>query len=162
MSPKDIVLNQYASAQWLYESALKDLSDADCRFQPFTGANHVNWILAHLAVSEDSLIAKITGGPMRYKEALHKAYGGGSQCNADDGMTRAEAWKMYTESGRHTTEFVKSFAEARYDDPSPESLRQMFPTVGAVVGLLGAHPYWHFGQVTFNRRALKKPLMFGA
>lgn len=161
MTPKDIVLNQHASAQWLYEGAVKELSDADCRYQPFDGANHVNWILAHLAVSEDSLISQITGHPKRYSEPLHKSYGGGSVCRADDGMTRAEAWKMYTDSAKMTVEFVKGFPESRYDEPAPENLRQMFPTIGAVIGLLGAHPYWHFGQVTFNRRALKKPMMFG-
>ncbi len=160
MTPKDIVLNQYASAQWLYDTALKEMSDADCRFQPFDGANHVNWILAHLAVSEDSLISQISGQPKRYSEPLHKSYGGGSVCRADDGMTRAEAWKMYTDSAKRTVEFVKTFPESRYDEPAPETLRQMFPTVGAVIGLLGAHPYWHFGQVTYNRRALKKPMMF--
>lgn len=161
MSPKDIVLNQYASVQWLYEKAVTELGEADCRFQPFDGACHVNWILAHLAVSEDGMIAQITGQPKRYSEQLHKAYSGGSVCRADDGMTRAEAWKMYTDSAKLTVEFVKSFPESRYDEPAPESMRQMFPTIGAVVGLLGAHPYWHFGQVTYNRRAMKKPMIFG-
>ncbi len=162
MTPKDIVLNQLTSSQWLYEQALKDLSEQDTRFQPFPGANHVNWILAHLAVSEDSIIAKIAGKPPRYSDTLQKSFGGGSTCRADDGLTKADAWKMYSEQGRLTAELVRTFPESRYDEPAPESLRQMFPTVGAVVGLIGAHPFWHLGQVTFNRRALKKPMLFSS
>lgn len=161
MSPKDIVLNQWLMAQNLYEGAIKDMSDEDTRHQPFAGASHVNWILTHLAVSEDSMIAQLLGKSNRLSADLHKNYSGGSQCRTDDGLTKAEAWKMYTEQGKLTVEFLKSFPEARYDDASPEKMRSFSPKAGGVVGLIGAHPYWHFGQVTFNRRALKKPLMFG-
>ncbi len=160
MTGREMVLAQLGMVQGLYDQAVKDMSEQDVKFQPFPGACHVNWILAHLAVSEDGMIAGITGKPKRYAEALHKAYSGGSQPKPDDGMSKAEAWKMYTESCHSTVEFLKSFSESRYADPAPESMRQFFPTVGHVIGLIGAHPYWHFGQVTFNRRALKKPLLF--
>ena len=162
MSPKDVVLSQLVMCHGLYENAVKDLSEQETRHQPFPGACHVNWILVHLAVSEDSMIAQLTGKSNRLSEDLHKRYSGGSQCLAEDGSTRTEAWKLFTEQGKLTVEFIKTFPESRYDEAAPEKLRAFFPTVGSVVGLLGAHPYWHFGQVTFNRRALKKPLMFGA
>lgn len=162
MTPKDIVISQHTMCQSLYEKAVADLNEQDMRFQPFEGANHVNWILTHLAVSEDSLISKITGQPQRYSETLHKSYGGGSVCRSDDGMTKAEAWRMFAEQGKKTVEFVRTFPESRYDEAAPESLRSFFPKIGDVIGLLGAHPFWHFGQATINRRALKKPMLFSA
>ena len=160
MTPKEIVSGQFTLCQSLYEGAVKDLSEQDMRFQPFEGANHINWILVHLAVSEDSLIAAITGKPKRYSESLHKSFGGGSTCSPDDGMTKSEAWRMYAEQGTTTVEFIRTFPESRYDEAAPESLRSFFPTIGAVVGLMGTHPYWHVGQATSNRRALKKPMLF--
>jgi hypothetical protein len=160
MSPRDIVLSQWQAAQNLYQGAVKELSEQDTKHQPFPGASHVNWILAHLAVSEDGMIAQLTGKPNRLSAELHKCYSGGSQCQSDDGLTKVEAWKLFTEQGKLTEEFIKTFPEARYDDASPEKLRAFAPKVGSVVGLIGAHPCWHFGQVTFNRRALQKPLMF--
>jgi hypothetical protein len=30
-----------------------------------------------------------------------------------------------------------------------------------VFSLLGMHPLWHFGQLSVNRRLLKKPALFG-
>lgn len=161
MSPKEVVLNQLVMCHSLYESAVKDLSEADMRHQPFAGASHVNWILAHLAVSEDSMIAQLLGKENRLSPELHKNYSGGSVCRADDGLTKAEAWKLFTEQGKLTAEFIKTFPESRYDEASPEKLRGFVPTIGGVVGLLSTHPYWHFGQVTFNRRAMKKAPLFG-
>ena len=161
MTPKDMVINQWQMAQNLYENAVKDLSDQDTRHQPFPGACHVNWILTHLAVSEDSMIAQLLGQSNRLSADLHKNYSGGSESRSDDGLTKAEAWKMFSEQGKLTLDFLKSFPEARYDDAAPEKLRSFFPKAGGVVGLLGAHPYWHFGQVTFNRRALNKGLILG-
>lgn len=76
-------------------------------------------------------------------------------------MTKAEAWKMYTEQTKLTADFLRNFPESRYGEPAPAQMREMFPTIGHVIGVFGAHPYWHFGQVTLSRRALKKPMLFG-
>lgn len=161
MTPKQLVLNQFEASKFLFDSFMKDFSDADAAFQPCKGGNHLNWILVHMAVSEDDIIAKLTGQPKRLSDALHKNYGGGSECRADDGMTRAEAIKLYTESRNRTAEFVKTFDESRYDAKAPEGFPPIFPTVGAVVGLLATHPFWHIGQLTVNRKMLNKPKVLG-
>lgn len=161
MTPRDIVINQLSMSHYLYDMASKDMSDADACYVPFKGANHLNWILCHMAVSEDSLISQIGGSAKRLSEKLHTQYAGGSTCTPDDGMTKAEAMTMYVEQGKLTLEFLRSLPEAKYNDAAPEKLRQNFPTVGAVVGLIGAHPFWHFGQLTMNRKALNKPSLFG-
>jgi len=161
MTPKELVLNQLEAAKWLFDSFMKDFTDTDAAFQPAGGGNHLNWILAHLAVSEDSIIAKLSGRPRRLSEALHAAYGSGSTCKSDDGMTFAEARKMYNESHARTVEFVKGFDESRYDEKAPEGMPPLFPTAGAVVGLLGTHPFWHFGQLSVNRKMLGKAKVLG-
>lgn len=160
MTVKDLVLNQLESSKWLYDKFVEDFTDEDARFMP-KGGNHLNWILAHLAVSEDSITAKLAGKPMQLSEALHKTYAGGTTCRADDGMTRAEALKLYNESHRRTCAFIKSFDESRLGDKSPEGMPPLFPTVGAVLGLLGTHPFWHFGQLTVIRNLLGKPRLLG-
>ena len=64
--------------------------------------------------------------------------------HAEDGLTRAEAWKMFTEQGKLTIEFIKTFSESRMTEAVPEKVRGFFPTVGSVVALLGAHPLLAF------------------
>lgn len=160
MNAKQLAVNQLQASKWLFDNFIKDFSEADARRQPCEGGNHLNWILVHLAVSEDSITASISGGPKRYAEALHKAYGGGSACKADDGMTLAEARRMYDESHARTLDFIGKLPDARLADKAPEGMPPLFPTVGAVLGLLATHPFWHFGQLTVTRAALKKPRVF--
>lgn len=161
MTPKQLIANQLEAGKWLIDSFIKDFSDADAQFQPCPGGNHLNWMLVHLAVSEDSIISKITGAPKRLSESLHTGYAGGSTCKAGDGMTLAEARNLYNESHARTLEFVKSFDESRYDQKAPEGMPPLFPTVGAVIGLLATHPFWHFGQLTVNRKMLGKAKVLG-
>ncbi len=161
MTVKELIINQLQASKWLFDSFSKDFSDADAQVQPCENGNHLNWMFVHMAVSEDSMIATLTGQPKKLSEALHKAYGGGSTCMADDGMTRAEALKLYSESLNRTLDFVKTFVESRYDDKAPAGFPPLFPTVGSVIGLLAAHPFWHIGQLTVNRQVLKKPRVLG-
>ena len=161
MTPKQLIINQLESSKYLFDNFLKDMNDADAAFQPCPDGIHLNWILVHLAVSDDSMISKISGKPQRLSDALHKNYAGGSTCKADDGMTFAEARKIYNESHARTLEFVKSFDDARYDDKPPEGFPPMFTNVGSIMGLIATHPFWHFGQLTVNRKMLGKPKIWG-
>jgi uncharacterized damage-inducible protein DinB len=74
-------------------------------------------------------------------------------------MTKGEAWKMFSETRGRTIAFAKTFDMKRLKDPNPQG-GEMFKTVGDLVGLLGGHGFWHFGQLTVNRRMLGKPKMF--
>lgn len=161
MNLKDLVVSQLESSKWLYDKFVADFSDDDARFQPCPDGNHLNWILAHLAVSADSIMGKLAGQPPKLADQLHKDYGGGSTCRADDGMTRAEALRLFNEMHQRTVEFVKGFDASRYGDPAPEGFPPLFPNVASVIGLLGTHPFWHFGQLSVNRRMLKKPKLLG-
>ena len=161
MTAKELIINQLQTSKWLFDSFSRDFSDADAQVQPCENGNHLNWMFVHMAVSEDSMIATLTGQPKKLSESLHKSYGGGSTCKADDGMTRAEALKLFNEAHARTEEFVKNFDESRYGDMAPEGFPPLFPTVGGVIGLLGTHPFWHFGQLTVNRTMLNKPRILG-
>ena len=161
MTVKDLVINQLQGSKMLFDSFSKDFSDTDAQYQPGKDGNHLNWILVHIAVSEDAMTSGMAGTPKRLSEALHKAYSGGSTCKTDDGMTRAEAMKLYNESFARTCEFVKNFDESRLEEKAPAGYPELFPTMGSVLGLIGAHPFWHIGQLTVNRTLLKKPKVFG-
>lgn len=157
MTPKELVLTQLQSSAWLFDEFTKDFTDEDAKFKPHENTNHLNWILAHVATSEDSMVSKLSGKPTTFSEETIKKYGGGSTCSTDDGLTLGDAQKMFHDARARTVEFVKTFDEARYDDKAPEGMPPIFPNAGSVVGLLATHAFWHFGQLSVNRRALNKP-----
>lgn len=159
MTAKDIILQQLGGSQYLFENFTKDFGEQDAKYQPFPGGNHLNWILVHLACTEDWVISTLTGRPKQLSEQLHKSYGGGSPCDAFDGMTKAEAWKVFTTQRARTVDFVNSYPESDYDQAAPSGFA-MFRKKGDLVSLIGSHPFWHFGQLSVNRRMLGKPAVF--
>ena len=160
MTAKEMVLSQLARGTWLYEKAVGDFGDGDAKFQPCEGGNHLNWILLHMAATEDWIAGTLSGKPPVLSEDLHERYRGGSECVADDGMTKAEAWKTFTETRARTVAFVQSFDESTYGDALPEGTSKVFSTVSDLIGALGMHQFWNVGQVFVNRRMLKKEPIF--
>jgi len=80
---KDMILEQLGIGQFLLEKFTADLSDDEYFKIPAEGANHPAWIIGHIAVSEDSLVAAATGGEKEIAESLQELFKGGSKCVAD-------------------------------------------------------------------------------
>jgi len=160
MTPKDLAISQLRGVEFLFDSFLKDMNDKDTRFQPCKDGLHIDWMLMHLASSADGMIAGISGQPKQFPAEIAQRYAGGSPCKADDPITRADALRHFQTQLKRSIDFVATFPESKYDDPAPQGMPPQFPNVGSVIGLLAAHPYWHFGQLTVNRRMLGKPKIF--
>ena len=160
MSANDLVVTQLNMNTALFESFTKDYTDQDASVMPCPDSPHLNWILCHVATTEDWVMSTLSGQPMKLPEKVTSVYNGGSPCKADDGMTRAEAWKMFSETRARAVAFVKSYDMSRLNDPAPKGTPPMFPTIGSLVALIGGHAFWHFGQMTVTRRMLNKPKMF--
>ena len=164
-SPKDTIKFQLGTAAALIEKFTADLSDEEYFKAPIPGANHAAWIVGHLAVSADSLAAGACGGKMRFPQEMHDLFNGQSECKADASIypSRKDIEEMFTNSNAHTIEDLTTFDESKWDDPSPDSMpKDFFPTVGTMWGMVGAHPFWHIGQLTTNRVAMGKPRVLGS
>jgi hypothetical protein len=163
-SPKDTIKFQLGTAAALVEMFTKDLSDEEYYKVAVPGANHAGWIVGHLAVSADSLAAGACGGKMRFPQEMHDLFNGQSECKADASSypSRKEIEEMFTNSNAHTMEDLATFDESKWDNPSPDSMpKDFFPTVGTMWNMIGAHPFWHIGQLTTNRVAMGKPRALG-
>lgn len=157
----DVISTQLKLNTGLFEQFSSDFSEDDAKFMPAEGSVHLNWILCHLAVSADQMVAKISGQPQTLSPELHEAYKGGSKCRKDDGMTRGEAWRLFTKTQEATIGYIRNLDERQLSEAAPGTPNPMFKTIGDYVALLGAHGYWHFGQLTVIRRMLGKPAKFG-
>ena len=163
-SGKDIVAGQLAVGQYLIEKFTGDLTDEEFFTAPVSGANHAGWVLGHIAVSEDSLCAVATGSDKRIPEATQKLFGGESECSNERSKypSRKEIEELYRRTRAHTLEALKSFDEGKWDDPSPEGWpKEVFPTLGSMWSMQGTHLFWHIGQITVCRQALKKKRVLG-
>lgn len=157
---KDIILNQLQSGNYLIEKFTADLSDAEYFEPPVAGSNHAAWILGHIACSEDWMVSQLTEAKPRIAEATHALFKGGSKCLPDASKypTRKQVDELFRNTRAHTIEALKIFDAATFDRPGLESLpKELFPTIGSAWALQGTHQFWHIGQLSVCRAALKKP-----
>ncbi|MGD2111476.1 MAG: DinB family protein [Phycisphaerae bacterium] len=161
---KHVILAQMQLGQTLIEMFTKDLSDSDYFEIPAPGANHVGWVLAHLACTEDWAVAAITGLPERIPRPTHELVKGGSTCIADASVypARTDLDELFKNARAHTIESLEAFDLSKWDDASPDDMpEQYIPTVGSVWGMQATHQFWHIGQITVCRAALGKPRVLG-
>lgn len=157
-NPKDIILSQFSTSEFLMTKMTEDLDDKEFFAPSVPGANHAAWIVGHMAVSEDSMIASLTGKEKRHPE-VYDLFRGGSMCFADASKypSRKEIEELFRDCRAHAVASLKASDESKWNDPSPEGWpKDVFPTLGSIWALFGTHPYWHIGQLTVCRVALGK------
>ncbi len=164
-SMKDLLPGQLEMGGFLFDKFTSDLSDAEYFKRPAPNTNHVAWNVGHIATSEDSMVAAITGGAMKLSEDLHKLFGGSSECLDDSTKypSRGELDEMYKNARAITIEQFNMFDEAKWSDPAPEGWpADMFPTLGSIWAILPTHQFWHIGQITVCRQTMGKARVLGA
>ena len=157
--PKDVILGQFQFGQMLLEKFTGDLSDAEYFQIPLPGANHVGWLMGHIACTEDWAAGLIAGNKPQIPEATHERFNGNSTCVADATLypSRTEIDEMFRNSRAKAIETLKAFDDSRWDEPAPEGApKDLFPTLGAIWNLQGTHQFWHIGHITVCRVALGK------
>ena len=157
--PKDVIVAQMQTSQFLFEKLTSDLTDAEYFRAPVSGANHAGWIFGHIACAEDWVSSLLGGSRMRIPDSTHALFKSGSVCHSDAARypARKKLDELFRDSRAHALEALKSFDAARWNEPNPKGADGPFPTLGALCGLLGFHPFWHIGQLTVCRAAMGKP-----
>ncbi len=162
---KDLLLGQLETGEFLFDKFTSDLSDGEYFKLPAPNTNHVAWNVGHIATSEDSMVAAVTGSEMKLPEDLHKMFGGSSECFEDAAKypSRGEIDEMRINARANAIEQLKMFDEVKWGDQSPEGWpTDLFPTLGSIWALLPTHQFWHIGQITVCRQTLGKSRVLGA
>lgn len=163
MDSREAIKANLDFADMVVQSYLGDLTDDDLLVRPVDGANHIAWQLGHLITAEHDLIEGVAPGsmpplPEGFKEKHAKETSSSDDKSGFLGKAKyLELWKQQREGT------LAALAKTSDDDlskPSPEHLRQFFPTVGAVLSMQGGHAVMHAGQWAVIRRKLGKPPLF--
>jgi hypothetical protein len=137
-----------------------DLSDAELMTRPVPGANHANWQLGHLIVSEAQMMAGC-GVMMPALPAGFAERYGKEACKCDDAgkfSTKAELLPLLEQTRAATVAFTKAATAAQLAKASP--MADMCPTVADMIAMCPVHAAMHIGQIQVLRRKLGKPLLF--
>lgn len=159
MNAKDVLKSGYQMADFILDSQIGDLSDADLLVRPAPAANHTAWQLGHLISTEHQFLSGRWPGRMPELPAgfaeLHTKH----HAKDDQGfLTKQEYLDLHKRGRAVTLELLDSLHESELDQEAPESVRSFAPTIMHVFSLLYCHQFWHIGQITSLRRYLNKPV----
>ncbi len=160
MHAKDVIRQNIQGADMILRKYVDDLEDADLLLCPVEGMNPIAWQLGHLIATERNMVEAIKPGscpalPAGFAEAHPRKP---EEANPASFKTKQEYLKLWEAQRAATLKVLDAMTDAELDSPSEERLRQMWPTVGAVMDLQGTHPLMHVGQFVAVRRHLKKPV----
>jgi uncharacterized damage-inducible protein DinB len=164
MQAKEVAKIALSSTQFLTQTYLADLSDADLLVRPVPNANTIAWQLSHLIHSEKHLLAEMLPG-VKFPDLPPSITSLGSDKTgkaAPTGgyLTKAEYLDWFTKVRAATIAAVEKLSDADLDKPNSGPMAQFAPNLAAMLILIGNHTLMHAGQFTVIRRALNKPVLF--
>ena len=162
MNAKDAIRSTSEFSSGVLKSYLEDLDDADLMKRPVAGCNHLAWQLGHLISAECHLLNQIQPGAAADLPEGFAAKHSKETTGVDDPAkfcTKQEYLDLMDKVQASTFAALEKIDESQLDQPSPEDLHNMFPTVGTVFILIATHQMMHAGQFVPVRRALGKPVV---
>lgn len=118
--------------------------------------NHALWVMGHVALTDDQMLAAIAGKAPTLPESFGKLFGPGSQPSdsASDYPTRAELVEALRTTREALCDWVATIDDEAGREALPEAFRPFAPDVGSLPFGISAHELFHAGQVASVRSYL--------
>lgn len=162
MTINDLLSDSLRRNQEMLRLTLADFSDADMLVRPAEGANHANWQVGHLIVSESNILNAISPGAVTVPPEFAGKYSKTTAKLDDAGAfdSKAQLLDRFATTRAAMIEWAKSVKEDEWERPSPERVKSFAPTWALVAVMVPQHVVMHIGQFQVLRRRLGKPLLF--
>ena len=148
---------------FIVNAFLADLTDDELLVRPADGMNHIAWQLGHLIFSENSHINEVAASQM---PPLPEGFAGQhsratSEIDAPGSFrTKNEYVALMAGQRSATLMLLAGLSDDDLQQPSPESIRYLGPTVACVFSGIATHWMMHAGQWSVVRRKLGRPPLF--
>ncbi len=168
MSIAQHIAASFSMPQFVIDSYLADLTDADLFVRPGKDLNHIAWQLGHLIKSEHDHISQLEGHLGRSVNMPRLPDGFATRHSRE--TANSDAPEMFFDKHTYLDEMKRqrnaTLANLTLLDDnvlqkeSPASIRYLGPTIGCVFAGQISHWMMHAGQWAIIRRQLGKPPMF--
>jgi hypothetical protein len=162
MGPKDIIRKTLDMSDFILQSYLKDLSDADLKLVPVDGMHPIALQLGHL-ISAERMFAEMVkpGTSPPLPEGFADSHSVKTPPKDDSKYLTKDAYlKLYAAQRAAVKAILDEVPDSDLPDTRGGKLPQFAPTVSDVLNLVGVHSLNHSGQFVAVRRLLKKPIAF--
>jgi hypothetical protein len=162
MSPNDALKLSLNMSDFIINSYIGDLSDADLLIRPVPGMNHIAWQLGHLIAAEHRFVEMVKPGSCPELPAGFDAAHTKETTTIDDPAKfypLAKYQELWQAQRAATLAVLDSVSEADMDTTAPEKYPEWAPTIAALLAMGGTHALMHCGQFVAVRRLLGKPVL---
>ena len=163
MNPlRDHLLWVLGWARQCLHDVIKDWPEDRVTFQATAADNHLLWTLGHMAVSDEWILAMLSGKPNPLPESYGKLFGYGStvSASADAYPQLFEINRHFEESRSHLLEWLEEADDAKLGQKF-EGGEGFAETALEAIQKEAWHEGWHTGQLATLRRALGLKPAFG-
>ncbi len=160
MHAKDAIKINIEMGQFISLGYIEDLTDQELLHRPAPAANHINWQMGHLIVSEHGMIEGVAPGTMPALPAGFKEKYTNDTAAIDDSAklcNKAELLKVYHEQRAGTLKALDATSDADMDKATGV---EYAPNVASMYSMQGTHWVMHAGQWAVIRRQLGRKPMF--
>lgn len=150
-----LLLNQYDANLKDLVDVMKGIPDERAAEQPGGIKNHPAWTLTHVCVANDfaaKMLDRVGLTPKRWAEIAAP----GTQPSPDRAVYPSLGELLTTLTRLHdaVSAGVREKPASFYDQPAPENIRHLAPTMGHILTyLLACHEQVHLGQLQAWKRA---------
>ena len=156
MNPlRDHLLSSLKWARGCTHMVMKDWPEDRITYQATAADNHLLWTMGHMAVSDEWILAMLTGEPNPLPEEFSKAFGYQTTVSASvDAYPPHDEIKMQFERARaHLLEWLEGADDAKLQEKF-EGGEGFAETPLEAMQKEAWHEGWHTGQLATLRRSL--------
>ncbi len=141
----------------------EDVPDGKVCHQPFAGANHVLWILGHLACTDEYFLNNVGGRPYNRFEKWEKLFFMKSKPtpNRTDYPPVAEVKEALDKNRQELIGWFKSMSDAELVKPIEGDMSQFAANRAVLMSTIAWHEGLHAGQMSVVRKSLGIAPKFG-
>jgi len=160
MNAKDVIKNTLSMSDMILNTYLSDFTDEELLMRAVSGMNHAAWQLGHLISSERKMMTDAGFDMPSLPDGFDESHGVEAAKSDDAAKFRKkdEYLDLFQQQRGATMELLNALPEADLDKATPEEMRAVAATVGALFNLLGVHVLMHAPQFVALRRKLDKPV----
>jgi hypothetical protein len=160
MTVNDLLAGGLQQSLGMLKAHVGDLTDAELLTHPVPGANHANWQLGHLILSESQMMSASGATMPPLPAGFAESYSKDNVKSDDPGKfaTKAVLLEALEKTRAASVAFAKSVSAEKLAAAS--NILPMCPTVCDLIALGPVHDSMHIGQVQVLRRKLGKALLF--
>jgi hypothetical protein len=163
MGQNQILIDALQQNLGFVKMTVEDMNDAELAQRPVPKANNGLWQLGHLSAAEARMVNGCAGKtvielPAGFAEKYSK-----QTASIDDPAKLGKKAELLAELEKvrgKTCQWISTLTPDDLAKPTPEQIRNRFPTVAHLLMAVPGHVCMHVGQIQVLRRKLGKAVLF--